>query len=94
MSGQGPGMGKGMGHQAPGFSELGERGPREQGNWSFFLFPVCFQGRGSGQAGRPFVDQFGFDVVTCCGYLPQVSDTSILPVSESGQLLRNIWGKL
>lgn len=22
---------------------------------------------------RPFVDQFGFDVVTCCGYLPQVS---------------------
>nr|KAF6456067.1 fructosamine 3 kinase related protein [Rousettus aegyptiacus] len=63
-----------MGHQAPGFSELGERGPRKQGNWSFFLFPVCFQGRGSGQAGRPFVDQFGFDVVTCCGYLPQVND--------------------
>lgn len=26
---------------------------------------------------RPFVDQFGFDVVTCCGYLPQVSN--ILP---------------
>ena len=23
---------------------------------------------------RPFVAQFGFDVVTCCGYLPQVSD--------------------
>lgn len=23
---------------------------------------------------RPFVDQFGFDVVTCCGYLPQVND--------------------
>ncbi|XP_036766665.1 ketosamine-3-kinase [Manis pentadactyla] len=31
-------------------------------------------GRGSGQAERPFVDQFGFDVVTCCGYLPQVND--------------------
>ncbi|ELK12206.1 ketosamine-3-kinase isoform X1 [Pteropus alecto] len=31
-------------------------------------------GRGGGQAGRPFVDQFGFDVVTCCGYLPQVND--------------------
>ncbi|KAF6093802.1 fructosamine 3 kinase related protein [Phyllostomus discolor] len=31
-------------------------------------------GRGGGQADRPFVDQFGFDVVTCCGYLPQVND--------------------
>ncbi|XP_040845836.1 ketosamine-3-kinase isoform X1 [Ochotona curzoniae] len=31
-------------------------------------------GRGSGRAERPFVDQFGFDVVTCCGYLPQVND--------------------
>lgn len=31
-------------------------------------------GRGGGQAGRPFVDQFGFAVVTCCGYLPQVND--------------------
>ncbi|KAK2498809.1 hypothetical protein MC885_018391 [Smutsia gigantea] len=30
--------------------------------------------RGRGQADRPFVDQFGFDVVTCCGYLPQVND--------------------
>ncbi|PNI21426.1 FN3KRP isoform 5, partial [Pan troglodytes] len=28
-------------------------------------------GRGGGQEERPFVDQFGFDVVTCCGYLPQ-----------------------
>ncbi|MEJ1284153.1 fructosamine 3 kinase [Cricetulus griseus] len=31
-------------------------------------------GKGSGQAERLFVDQFGFDVVTCCGYLPQVND--------------------
>ncbi|XP_008153185.2 ketosamine-3-kinase [Eptesicus fuscus] len=31
-------------------------------------------GRGGGQAERPFIDQFGFDVVTCCGYLPQVND--------------------
>ncbi|XP_073877233.1 ketosamine-3-kinase isoform X3 [Macaca fascicularis] len=31
-------------------------------------------GRGGGQEERPFVDQFGFDVVTCCGYLPQVND--------------------
>uniref|UniRef100_G1TCX1 protein-ribulosamine 3-kinase n=1 Tax=Oryctolagus cuniculus TaxID=9986 RepID=G1TCX1_RABIT len=31
-------------------------------------------GRGSGHAERPFVNQFGFDVVTCCGYLPQVND--------------------
>ncbi|XP_004639505.1 ketosamine-3-kinase [Octodon degus] len=31
-------------------------------------------GRGIGQAEQPFVDQFGFDVVTCCGYLPQVND--------------------
>lgn len=32
---------------------------------------------------RPFVDQFGFDVVTCCGYLPQVGDTTILPAFPS-----------
>ncbi|XP_006886180.1 PREDICTED: ketosamine-3-kinase [Elephantulus edwardii] len=31
-------------------------------------------GRGGGQADRVFVEQFGFDVVTCCGYLPQVND--------------------
>ncbi|XP_037665430.1 ketosamine-3-kinase [Choloepus didactylus] len=31
-------------------------------------------GRGGGQAERAFVDQFGFEVVTCCGYLPQVND--------------------
>ncbi|XP_053425248.1 ketosamine-3-kinase isoform X2 [Nycticebus coucang] len=31
-------------------------------------------GKGGAQADRPFVDQFGFDVVTCCGYLPQVND--------------------
>lgn len=31
-------------------------------------------GSGGGQAERPFIDQFGFDVVTCCGYLPQVND--------------------
>lgn len=34
--------------------------------------PSLLPGRGSGRAERPFVDQFGFDVVTCCGYLPQV----------------------
>lgn len=78
VSGLGLAVGKGMGRQAPYCSELGEWGLREQGNWSSFLFPICFQGKGGGQAGRPFVDHFGFDVVTCCGYLPQVSDTSIL----------------
>ncbi|XP_005407241.1 PREDICTED: ketosamine-3-kinase [Chinchilla lanigera] len=31
-------------------------------------------GKGDGQAEWHFVDQFGFDVVTCCGYLPQVND--------------------
>ncbi|XP_074168120.1 ketosamine-3-kinase-like [Sminthopsis crassicaudata] len=31
-------------------------------------------GKGGGQAELQFVDQFGFDVVTCCGYLPQVND--------------------
>lgn len=48
---------------------LGQRG-REL---VIVLVSFCLQGRGSGQAERPFVDQFGFDVVTCCGYLPQVS---------------------
>ncbi|XP_055264232.1 ketosamine-3-kinase isoform X1 [Moschus berezovskii] len=31
-------------------------------------------GRRDEQVARPFVAQFGFDVVTCCGYLPQVND--------------------
>ncbi|XP_072796044.1 ketosamine-3-kinase isoform X1 [Vicugna pacos] len=31
-------------------------------------------GKGAERVERPFVDQFGFDVVTCCGYLPQVND--------------------
>ncbi|XP_064226251.1 ketosamine-3-kinase-like [Aotus nancymaae] len=31
-------------------------------------------GRGGGQEERPFVDRFGFDLVTCCGCLPQVND--------------------
>ncbi|XP_022379139.1 ketosamine-3-kinase isoform X2 [Enhydra lutris kenyoni] len=31
-------------------------------------------GKGAGQVVQPFMDQFGFDVVTCCGYLPQVND--------------------
>ncbi|XP_060027673.1 ketosamine-3-kinase isoform X2 [Erinaceus europaeus] len=31
-------------------------------------------GKGGGQVELPFVEQFGFDVVTCCGYLPQVND--------------------
>ncbi|XP_060027672.1 ketosamine-3-kinase isoform X1 [Erinaceus europaeus] len=30
--------------------------------------------KGGGQVELPFVEQFGFDVVTCCGYLPQVND--------------------
>lgn len=47
---------------------------------------LCLQGKGGGQVERPFVDQFGFDVVTCCGYLPQVSNTSalLLPSSQVG----------
>nr|XP_019591218.1 PREDICTED: ketosamine-3-kinase [Rhinolophus sinicus] len=44
--------------------KLGERLQKEAGT----------VGRGGGQVERPFVDQFGFDVVTCCGYLPQVND--------------------
>ncbi|XP_042552510.1 ketosamine-3-kinase [Dipodomys spectabilis] len=31
-------------------------------------------GKGGEQVDQQFVDQFGFDVVTCCGYLPQVND--------------------
>ncbi|XP_005221120.1 ketosamine-3-kinase isoform X3 [Bos indicus x Bos taurus] len=31
-------------------------------------------GRRDELVARPFVAQFGFDVVTCCGYLPQVND--------------------
>ncbi|XP_055431445.1 ketosamine-3-kinase isoform X3 [Bubalus kerabau] len=31
-------------------------------------------GRRDEPVARPFVAQFGFDVVTCCGYLPQVND--------------------
>lgn len=38
------------------------------------LVSFCFQGRRDEQVARPFVAQFGFDVVTCCGYLPQVND--------------------
>lgn len=44
--------------------KLGERLQKEAGT----------VGRGGGQVEQPFVDQFGFDVVTCCGYLPQVND--------------------
>ncbi|XP_032942426.1 ketosamine-3-kinase-like [Catharus ustulatus] len=31
-------------------------------------------GEGQGQMELPFVDQFGFPTVTCCGYLPQVNN--------------------
>ncbi|XP_035380795.1 ketosamine-3-kinase isoform X1 [Electrophorus electricus] len=31
-------------------------------------------GKGSGQSEVPVVDRFGFHVVTCCGYIPQVND--------------------
>lgn len=51
-----------------------------EGDESPVSFSFCFPGRGGGQVEQPFVDQFGFDVVTCCGYLPQVSDTSIWPL--------------
>lgn len=47
------------------------------------LVSFCLQGRRDEQVARPFVAQFGFDVVTCCGYLPQVSDTSTLPAFPS-----------
>nr|BAT46493.1 fructosamine 3 kinase related protein [Tokudaia muenninki] len=43
---------------------LGERLQKEAGT----------VGKGGAQAERQYVDQFGFDVVTCCGYLPQVND--------------------
>ncbi|KAF7461908.1 ketosamine-3-kinase [Marmota monax] len=39
-----------------------------------FLKEAGTVGKGGGQAERPFVGKFGFDVVTCCGYLPQVND--------------------
>lgn len=46
--------------------------------WAPVVSLCCFcpQGKGGGQVDRAFVDKFGFDVVTCCGYLPQVSGTS------------------
>ena len=47
------------------------------------LVSFCLQGRRDEPVARPFVAQFGFDVVTCCGYLPQVSDTSTWPVFPS-----------
>ena len=60
--------------------------PLEQpkGAWELVILLVfLLQGKGGGRAERPFVDQFGFDVVTCCGYLPQVSDTGpLLCVSD------------
>ncbi|XP_062389204.1 ketosamine-3-kinase [Sardina pilchardus] len=31
-------------------------------------------GKGSGQSEVPAIDKFGFDVPTCCGYLPQNND--------------------
>ncbi|XP_030063896.1 ketosamine-3-kinase isoform X1 [Microcaecilia unicolor] len=31
-------------------------------------------GKGAGQSEPKFIDKFGFSVVTCCGYLPQVND--------------------
>lgn len=39
---------------------------------------------------RAFVDKFGFDVVTCCGYLPQVSGTSACLPPAACQVGR--WG--
>ncbi|XP_045841362.1 ketosamine-3-kinase isoform X2 [Meles meles] len=51
-------------------------------------------GKGAGQVVQPFVDQFGFDVVTCCGYLPQLKipdlfrDLDIVPALLHGDL----WG--
>ncbi|XP_038613142.1 ketosamine-3-kinase-like [Tachyglossus aculeatus] len=44
--------------------KLGEKLQKEEGT----------VGKGAGQSDLQFVDQFGFDVVTCCGYLPQVND--------------------
>lgn len=32
------------------------------------------------------MDQFGFDVVTCCGYLPQVSGAELTSVSHGETL--------
>lgn len=57
--------------------------PRGSEGTVISLVSFCLQGKGGGQVERPFVDQFGFDVVTCCGYLPQVSDTTILPAFPS-----------
>ncbi|XP_030646045.1 ketosamine-3-kinase [Chanos chanos] len=31
-------------------------------------------GKGSGQTATPVIDKFGFHVITCCGYIPQVND--------------------
>uniref|UniRef100_A0A803J6Y3 protein-ribulosamine 3-kinase n=2 Tax=Xenopus tropicalis TaxID=8364 RepID=A0A803J6Y3_XENTR len=33
-----------------------------------------FVGKGPGQSEIQYVDKFGFDTVTCCGYIPQVND--------------------
>lgn len=42
---------------------------------------------------RPFIDQFGFDVVTCCGYLPQVSDTCTFLHLPTGKAVQKQLGK-
>uniref|UniRef100_V9KNS5 protein-ribulosamine 3-kinase n=1 Tax=Callorhinchus milii TaxID=7868 RepID=V9KNS5_CALMI len=31
-------------------------------------------GKGAGQSEIQYIDKFGFHVVTCCGYLPQIND--------------------
>eukprot|EP00069_Balaena_mysticetus_P017912 bmy_02213T0 len=70
---------------------LGETLQKEAGTVGMAVGPrdpprgrhLASMGKGGGQVERPFVDQFGFDVVTCCGYLPQVSDTTILPAFPS-----------
>lgn len=34
-------------------------------------------GKGAGQSGVAAVEKFGFDVTTCCGYLPQVKHEGV-----------------
>lgn len=95
---QGPGLSLGGARGAEGHADLRSQVPgalREQGSEWPTSFPFGFPGRGGGQADRPSVDQFGFDVATCCGYLPQVSRARARPLSprRDGQLFGSSWGK-
>ena len=83
VSGRGPGVEKGTLRSGLRASLDFQSRPQGSRGIVISLVSFCSQGRRDELVARPFVAQFGFDVVTCCGYLPQVSDTSALPVFPS-----------